>query len=417
MKPNKPLVVVVCAVGLVGVVQAAPGYGGHTTALDSAADKELKAIAEEWKKSALTLPPDALYAELLGKIDPDLWIEENLLSPATPTLVVGTSGKSLVIGPDPTIMRPVDGSEVDLPIGVHGKAPVKIPDMPACAAGSVAAAPALSDSERAALAVVERSTGRLATNGHEAEDFLGTAWVAGDGVVVTARHVVDAFLGPASEDFHMVDGAQLVFELPDSTAAGGWRVYDVSPVPRAIPDGTDLAVLRVEAPADGPGALPKAAPLAPLGWSLALAGAGQQALEKRRLAVVGYPNAAQTRERSRSSDPANYLRYWSKAACAYGGVFDVRRTSFGGVRLVAALSDEPHVILHGATAVPGVSGGPVVDVASGAVVGVHTCEPLLQNSGEACAGLGSRTVKALDGSPALELANLAWSVDALPTPL
>ena len=207
---------------------------------------------------------------------------------------------------------------------------------------------------RAALRGVIPSVGRIEVDNHPNLSWVGTGWLIADDVVVTNRHVAGQFAaaGPAA------GGAPpFVFKRgwPDRTARMAARVDFRRELrnsdPRAFAvkdvlhieddDGPDFAFLRVE----------RAGPGGSLSPSLRPAGA---AAAQQFVATVGYPAAD-------SRIPEQELM-----SRLFGDKYNVKRLAPGQVQ---RLADE--MVLHDCSTLGGNSGSPIVDLATGAVLGLH----------------------------------------------
>ncbi|WP_258725519.1 trypsin-like serine peptidase [Cellulomonas sp. NS3] len=198
-------------------------------------------------------------------------------------------------------------------------------------------------------------TGRIGSAAGGAH--VGTAWVVGDGLLVTNLHVLRQLRGPGGASAPgpgpLPDG--ITVDLTGEVAAGGAH-HEVAvtevvavgtpgdaahqhPVARSLNfDGLDVAVLRFH-----PGA---AGSPEPLGLDLDRA----QVEPPQRVFVVGYPGGPL------STTPAAY-------ACVFGGRSGVKRIALGTV--TAAPGQVPHdprgwILEHDASTIGGNSGSPVV---------------------------------------------------------
>ncbi|HET8950093.1 MAG TPA: DNA/RNA non-specific endonuclease [Solirubrobacteraceae bacterium] len=205
---------------------------------------------------------------------------------------------------------------------------------------------------RAQLEAAIPSVGRVEFSGHPSRRWGGTGWVVDDHVVVTNRHVAELFAErrgrrwafKVEELDRRPYAARLDFREEYRQAARDKPVeVEVESILFvAPPDGPDLAFLRM-----APGVeLPPPLPVLP-----------DDLADRAGIAVVGYP--AQDPDAVPSAEVDRRI---------FRGVYDVKRLSPGQV----LISDpEKWYFTHDATTLGGSSGSAVLDLATGAVAGVH----------------------------------------------
>ncbi len=193
-----------------------------------------------------------------------------------------------------------------------------------------------------------RSVGRLEVAGL-ATPYAGTAWIIAPNIAVTNRHVVAELVRKRGNEFVFRSspiGQQLSTRLDFKEEHAQVRPFEVR-IKRVLymadgdADAPDLAFVELEAPRGR--SLPPPIPL--------YAGeprAGQV------VAVIGYP----------AEDPRNSLLDQTRL---FGGVYDVKRLAPGEV--MAKLNKR--VFTHDCTTLGGSSGSVVLDVTTGAAVGLH----------------------------------------------
>ncbi|MBL9100412.1 MAG: trypsin-like peptidase domain-containing protein [Myxococcales bacterium] len=174
--------------------------------------------------------------------------------------------------------------------------------------------------------------GRLQSPDLGPQPSLGTAWLVRDDLAVTNRHVTATFAERLAGGSAAVT-LDLLAEL-GSDATRPRRVVAV--VYEA--DDHDLAFVRLA---------PPAAPTPTLALAL-------DHVPGDRVAVIGYPS-----RNIAHYDPAHVDRM-------FGDRFDVKRLAPGVLTAVSTTR-----IDHDCTTLGGNSGSPLVDLADGAVVGVH----------------------------------------------
>ena len=205
---------------------------------------------------------------------------------------------------------------------------------------------------RAAIALA----GRIAFLNVPGRGHHGTGWVirreaADSAIVVTNRHVADAFAYadgrggyafrtlPNYSDMAMEFDFRQEYQNPARLDVPVVEVLFIAP-----PRGPDVALLRVRGPAVEGLTLP-------LDWVPAT---GDLRVEMP-VGVVGYPGY------SAEADPADLFAY-------FRGVFDVKRIGFGIVRSAVAGETD---FTHDATTLGGNSGSVVFDTDTGDLVGLH----------------------------------------------
>lgn len=180
----------------------------------------------------------------------------------------------------------------------------------------------LLEGNGAALRPVIRRVGRILA-GSEA---IGTGLLIAEDRVLTNRHVFDRMDGPAT------------FELgPERGSPGtGLELGDSVTIVNSME--VDVAVLEV-AETETP---------EPVSWSTAPV--------DRAIAVVGYPY----------EESSHVPEVQANIASVFGGVFDVQRVAPGMV-----LASTRRELEHDASTLRGNSGSPIVDLRTGAIVGLH----------------------------------------------
>jgi endonuclease G, mitochondrial len=196
------------------------------------------------------------------------------------------------------------------------------------------------------------SVGRIEAPGLNTP-YLGTGWMIAPGVIVTNRHV-------AIEFGRRGTGSRFTFRTTPIGASLGARIdfreedipteafeVSIADILYIAPDDTsrkaypDIALVRLDRPAARP--LPPPIPL--------FAG---EAAARQAVAVIGYP----------AQDPWNPV---ADQLRIFGGRFDVKRLAPGEV--MASLNS--HTFTHDCSTLGGSSGSVVIDIESGAAVGLH----------------------------------------------
>ena len=192
-----------------------------------------------------------------------------------------------------------------------------------------------------------RAVGRINVSGHPQLQWVGTGWLVDDRTVVTNRHVAREFGRRAGGRYSFTSvagaaiGASIDFlEEIDREDRLEFRIVDI--VHLEDETGPDLALLRVEPGAGGPG-LAEPIPLSDRPVS-----PGEQ------VAVIGYP--------ARDSRIPDYALMQS----IFGDVYDQKRLAPGQI-----LSAGPDIVMHDCSTLGGNSGSVVLDLAQGHAVALH----------------------------------------------
>jgi len=201
---------------------------------------------------------------------------------------------------------------------------------------------------RSAIQSVIQRVGRIEITGNPNFDWLGTGFLAGDGTVLTNRHVAQEFsrnAAPNAWTFRAPMTASL--DLKAEFGAEDSIEFAVTEIV-GIHDTLDLAVLRVERTSKA-GALPD-----PLAVAADAPAAGS--LVGRRVYAIGYPAWD-----GRRNDPEPMRRIFSE-------IYNVKRLQPGELSGAALDAFE---ILHDCSTLGGNSGSPVVDLETHRVLGLH----------------------------------------------
>jgi endonuclease G, mitochondrial len=212
--------------------------------------------------------------------------------------------------------------------------------------------------QKTALEPLIRGIGRVQMAGHPSLTYIGSAFVCGERLLMTNRHVAELFSDGIGA------GAQLTFkqgitasvDLKQEVASPDSIILKVS-APALILSDVDIALLQVEE-------LPETARPLPLAKS------EPSSLDQRLVATIGYPgfNAAEN---------------LAQQIEIFRGAFDKKRLMPGrlkGVKAVQWLGHAFNALAHDCTTLGGNSGSAVLDVENANVVGVHFAgQPLVAN--------------------------------------
>ncbi|HKM55852.1 MAG TPA: phospholipase D-like domain-containing protein [Isosphaeraceae bacterium] len=240
---------------------------------------------------------------------------------------------------------------------------------------------------RAAIRSVIPSVGRIEVDNNPDFTWLGTGWLIGDDVVVTNRHVASEFAALSVT----AAGRSFVFKRgwPDRNTRMAARVDFRRELrnnsPRAFSvrevlhieddDGPDFAFLQVESPGSSGPLSPKLHP------------SDKPAEAAEYVATIGYPAAD-------SRIPEQELM-----SRLFGDKYNVKRLSPGQI-----LRLDHDLVMHDCSTLGGNSGSPIVDLATGDVLGLHFSGVFLrENRGVPIGYVTSRLQKVLSpGRPTPE---------------
>lgn len=218
------------------------------------------------------------------------------------------------------------------------------------ACGRPAAAPPeweILETQRLAIEAVIRSVGRIELVGHPSYDWVGTGFIAADGVLMTNRHVATAFCVPTpSTQWNFVPGIEAFVNFAaevDSPGPIHCRLTEVIGVHHAV----DLALFRVE---------PVASDSSPIPSPLRIAAEPPSALYGRLVYLVGHPAWDGYR-----NDPVEMGRI-------FANLFNLKRLQPG---MVMGLDEDRMCLTHDASSLGGNSGSCLLDLDRHDVLGLH----------------------------------------------
>lgn len=168
----------------------------------------------------------------------------------------------------------------------------------------------------------------------------GSGWLLSDDVLITNAHVVETFVTRAQSEFSFTFDEDVQFDNRDAPALKAAHQAEVVEVLALRPEGLDLAALRVK--------WHQRPHVVPLGFD------ASDLDESWDVAVIGYPE-----DDGRDGSFAE-LRYFQR-------VYQIKRLSPG--KLLAV--DDPNCFQHDCTTLGGSSGSPVINLATGQVIGLH----------------------------------------------
>ena len=203
------------------------------------------------------------------------------------------------------------------------------------------------DPARDSIQKVIPSVGRVEVFHHPDFEWLGTAWVIDEKVLVTNRHVAEEFAERRGGRFSFRRNffgesmeARIDF-LEEFQATENFEL-NIEEILFIAPSGSlhpDIALLRVSDSAELPAPIPLA---------------DRDPEEGQPIGIIGYP------ARDSRNGASDLVRI-------FHDIFDVKRLAPGFVTSRAP----GHVFQHDGSTLGGNSGSPVIDLATGAAVGLH----------------------------------------------
>lgn len=223
-----------------------------------------------------------------------------------------------------------------------------------------------------------RAVGRIdARNAQGTWVHVGTGFLLSDGLVMTNRHVIDAFAEPipsadGSHPFHLRFPVSIIFDpeaqddntrftLTEVATAGAARIGRTVNMSRL-----DMALLRID-PDNG-----RAPPPDPIDRGLI----STSDIDLTKILVAGYPAEPRSvRGPDPRQDKDNYLAFWARLGELYGDKYGVKYISPGMIEArPGALATDPRgwAFSHDATTLPGNSGSAILSLHSpGQLCGLH----------------------------------------------
>ena len=200
---------------------------------------------------------------------------------------------------------------------------------------------------RASIEAVIPSIGRVELPDHPSLPYGGTAFVVGDGMLMTNRHVAELFaVGVGREELSFRSGQSAAVDFRHERGRAESLLFQITRVVMIHPYW-DMALLVAEGLAEVP--------------PLRLSAAAPGDLREREIVVVGYP----------ALDSRNNVELQNRI---FGGVFDIKRLQPGLLRERADIPSFGHMVsavTHDSSTLGGNSGSAVVDVQTGTVLALH----------------------------------------------
>jgi endonuclease G len=200
---------------------------------------------------------------------------------------------------------------------------------------------------RAIIEAAIPSIGRVELPDHPSLPYGGTAFVVGQGLLMTNRHVAELFaLGIGREELSFRPGQSAEVDFLRERDRAESRVFRIARIAMVHPFW-DMALLVVEGLENAP----------PLRLSVVPPGD----LRDREIAVIGYP----------ALDPRNNVDLQNRI---FGGIFNVKRLQPGKLRQTEDIKSFGHLVsalTHDSSTLGGNSGSAVIDLETGAAVALH----------------------------------------------
>jgi hypothetical protein len=177
---------------------------------------------------------------------------------------------------------------------------------------------------------------------------LGTAFVVGDGLIMTNRHVLDYLYTPDGNGGQLIDGLSMTIDFKQEYGSTASSVFEVTGLRRVFSEssGIDLALLEVKGQGRAGERLPN---------PLLLQSRPAVVKSGTAVCVVGYPQADPARNNAGEMDRI------------FEQVYDVKRLSPGFVTAGEAQGS----FSHDCTTLGGNSGSCVIDLETASVIGLH----------------------------------------------
>jgi hypothetical protein len=190
------------------------------------------------------------------------------------------------------------------------------------------------------------SVGRVDLDGHPSFPWCGTAFLVGDGIAMTNRHVAQFFAQPSGKEWKFSPGIKAKVDYREEYQRDKSNEFKVDSV-LGIHPTYDLALLKVAMKAGK-----KKAPAV-----LTVASSAPKATKDGDVAVIGYPAFDSRNGRTEQMD-------------IFKNIFNVKRLQPGkstGLKATPA----PEILGHDCSTLGGNSGSCVVDLETGQVLALH----------------------------------------------
>lgn len=200
------------------------------------------------------------------------------------------------------------------------------------------------EAKREMLKGIIPSVGRVDLENHHTFPWCGTAFLVGEGVLMTNRHVANIFASLQGKDWTIMKGVKAKVDYREEYQRDKSSEFKIDKVLGVHPT-YDLALLRVAMKAGS-----KKAPKV-----LSLSAKQPKVTKDADLAVIGYPAFDSRNGRTEQMD-------------IFKNIFNVKRLQPGKS---TGTSQTPVVLGHDASTLGGNSGSCVIDLETGNVIALH----------------------------------------------
>lgn len=200
------------------------------------------------------------------------------------------------------------------------------------------------EGKREMLKGIIPSVGRVDLEGHHTFPWCGTAWLVGDGVAMTNRHVASIFAAQQGKEWKITSGVKAKVDYREEFQRDVSNEFKVDGVLGVHPT-YDLALLSV--------AKKRGSTKAPA--VLQLSSKAPKATKDSDVVVIGYPAFDSRNGRTEQMD-------------IFKNIFNVKRLQPGKI---TGLKQTPQILGHDCSTLGGNSGSCVIDLETGNVVGLH----------------------------------------------
>lgn len=200
------------------------------------------------------------------------------------------------------------------------------------------------EGKRAMIKGILPSIGRVELTGHHTFPWCGTAFLVGDGVLMTNKHVAQIFALQSGTSWRFMPGVTARIDYKEEYQRDKPNEFEVTKVLGVHPK-YDLSLLQVSMTA-GRKKSPKI---------LSVASKAPKFTKDGELAVIGYPAFDSRNGRNEQLD-------------IFKNIFDVKRLQPGKS---TGLSQSPQILGHDASTLGGNSGSAVIDLETGSVMALH----------------------------------------------
>ncbi|MEO8378083.1 MAG: serine protease [Acidobacteriota bacterium] len=188
------------------------------------------------------------------------------------------------------------------------------------------------------------SVGRVDLTGHHTYEWCGTAFLVGENILMTNRHVAEIFSEKKGKEYPFLSGVKPRIDYKEEFQRDVAQEFKIEKV-LGIHPTYDLSLLQV---AKGTKSKPSPKPLS-------VSSKPPKATKDGELAVIGYPAFDSRNGRQEQLD-------------IFNNIFNVKRLQPGKS---TGLKQTPEILGHDASTLGGNSGSCIVDLDTGTVIALH----------------------------------------------